>query len=182
MMGLFPEIHRAWLTIDSDIYIWTYEEGTDIAYYDGLNDTILSIGLVQPKPGVFHDFIKYLLVLCTSAEIIVLGVTFAAGADGLVDEIQLIANPVFSLPTDGSVISTVKGTESGRVFLGSKDGCLYEIVYQVRFLFYDKCSLFLLKIILLGCDWLVWKTMQKSEPFHELPFFSRSIFFECCFE
>lgn len=27
MMGLFPDIHRAWLTIDSDIYIWTYEHG-----------------------------------------------------------------------------------------------------------------------------------------------------------
>lgn len=27
MMGLFPEIHRAWLTIDSDIYVWLYDDG-----------------------------------------------------------------------------------------------------------------------------------------------------------
>ena len=27
MMGLFPEIVRAWLTIDSDIFVWNYEKG-----------------------------------------------------------------------------------------------------------------------------------------------------------
>ena len=27
MMGLFPEIRRAWLTIDSDIFVWNYEDG-----------------------------------------------------------------------------------------------------------------------------------------------------------
>ena len=26
-MGLFPFIQRAWLSIDSDIYVWTYEDG-----------------------------------------------------------------------------------------------------------------------------------------------------------
>lgn len=27
MMGVFPEISRAWLTIDSDIFMWSYEDG-----------------------------------------------------------------------------------------------------------------------------------------------------------
>ena len=27
MMGLFPEIRRAWLTVDSDIFVWNYEDG-----------------------------------------------------------------------------------------------------------------------------------------------------------
>ena len=27
MMGLFPEIERAYLTIDSDIFVWKYEDG-----------------------------------------------------------------------------------------------------------------------------------------------------------
>ena len=35
-MGVFPEVERAWLTIDSDIYVWKYEDGGDLAYYDGL--------------------------------------------------------------------------------------------------------------------------------------------------
>lgn len=27
MMGLFPGINRAWLTIDSDVFVWNYENG-----------------------------------------------------------------------------------------------------------------------------------------------------------
>ena len=30
MMGLFSEIKRAWLTIDSDIFVWNYEDGYGI--------------------------------------------------------------------------------------------------------------------------------------------------------
>lgn len=136
MMGLFPGINRAWLTIDSDIYIWTYEHGSDVAYYDGLNETILSVGLVQPKPGVFHSFIKYLLVLTTNTDIVVLGVSFSPGT-GINEEIQLVPDPIFSLPTDGVLMTVIAGTKLGRLFFGGKDGCLYEIAYQVPLLNYS---------------------------------------------
>jgi len=33
---------------------------SDVAYYDGLSETILSVALVRPKPGLFS-------VLCLSA-------------------------------------------------------------------------------------------------------------------
>ena len=36
-LGIFTEIQRAWLTIDADIFIWKYETGEDLAYYDGLS-------------------------------------------------------------------------------------------------------------------------------------------------
>ena len=49
---------RAWLTIDSDIYVWKYEDGSDLAYFDGLSDTILSVNLVTPKPGILQPHIK----------------------------------------------------------------------------------------------------------------------------
>lgn len=133
MMGLFAEINRAWLTVDSDIYVWTYEENTDLAYFDGINETIVCVGLVKPKPGVFHAFIKYLLVLTTAVDIIVLGVTFTEGPGGPMEEIQLIPDPVFTIPTDGATVSTITGTSEGRLFLGTKEGSLYEISYQVRY-------------------------------------------------
>ncbi|KAF7285413.1 nuclear pore complex protein Nup154 [Rhynchophorus ferrugineus] len=132
MMGLFPEINRAWLTVDSDIYIWTYEENTDLAYFDGINETILCVGLVKPKPGVFHAFIKYLLVLTTAVDVIVLGVTFSSDGTSNFEEIQLIPDPVFSLPTDGNTITTIAATLSGRLFVGSKEGSLFEIMYQAE--------------------------------------------------
>lgn len=130
-MGLFSEIGRAWLTVDSDIYVWAYESNTDLAYFDGINETILCVGLVKPKSGVFHAFIKHLLVLATAVDIVVLGVTFTEGADEDTDEIQLIPDPVFTIPTDGSTVCIITGTDDGRLFYGTKEGYLFEITYQV---------------------------------------------------
>lgn len=73
LMGVFPEISRVWLAIDSNIYVWAFEHGSDVAYFDGLGETIVSVGLVKPKLGVFQSFVKYLLVLTTTVEIVVLG-------------------------------------------------------------------------------------------------------------
>ena len=39
-MGLFTNIGRAWLTIDADIFIWKYQSGEDLAYFDGLSGKI----------------------------------------------------------------------------------------------------------------------------------------------
>lgn len=51
---------------------------TDLAYFDGLGEVIVSVGLVKPKPNVFYQYIKYLLVLTTTVEIVVLGVKFTS--------------------------------------------------------------------------------------------------------
>ena len=50
-MGVFPEIGRAWLTVDSDIFVWRYADSDDLAYFDGLAETILSVSLVKPQGG-----------------------------------------------------------------------------------------------------------------------------------
>ncbi|XP_018320831.1 nuclear pore complex protein Nup154 [Agrilus planipennis] len=130
MMGLFTEINRGWLTIDSDIYVWSYEDGSDVAYYDGINETIIGIGLVKPKDGVFHDFIKFLLIVTTAVDIVVLGITFTSGTNDPYEEIHLVPDPIFTVPSDGCLITIIEGSNLGRIFLGSKDGCLYELVYQ----------------------------------------------------
>jgi nuclear pore complex protein Nup155 len=77
MMGLFPQIERAWLTIDSDIYVWRFEDTSDLAVFDGLGDTILSVAMLTPKKGIFQPHIKFLLCLTTAVEIILLGVSFS---------------------------------------------------------------------------------------------------------
>ena len=55
---------------------------SDVAYFDGLGETILCVGLVKPKPSVFNSFVRCLLVLVTTIEIVILGVTFTSSADG----------------------------------------------------------------------------------------------------
>ena len=48
----------------------------DLAYFDGLKEVILAVGLIVPKLGVFHEHIRYLLCLTTPTEVVILGVSF----------------------------------------------------------------------------------------------------------
>ncbi|XP_035247718.1 nuclear pore complex protein Nup155 [Anguilla anguilla] len=136
MMGVFPEISRAWLTIDNDIFMWNYEDGGDVAYFDGLSETILSVGLVKPKAGIFQPHIHFLLVLATPVDVVILGLSFSKAQTGLNDSLsgamQLLPDPLYSIPTDNTYLLAVASTELGRIFLAGKDGCLYEIAYQAE--------------------------------------------------
>lgn len=48
----------------------------DLAYFDGLKEAILAVGLIIPRLGVFQEHIQYLLCLATPVEVIVLGISF----------------------------------------------------------------------------------------------------------
>ncbi|KAF6357331.1 nucleoporin 155 [Rhinolophus ferrumequinum] len=139
MMGVFPPINRAWLTIDSDIFMWNYEDGGDLAYFDGLSETILAVGLVKPKPGIFQPHVRHLLVLATPVDIVILGLSYAnlqTGSgilnDSMCGGMQLLPDPLYSLPTDNTYLLTITSTDNGRIFLAGKDGCLYEVAYQAE--------------------------------------------------
>ena len=163
-MGLMPEIRRAWLTIDNTLYMWNYMDGKDVAYFDGLNQVIISVGLVLPKPGVFQDHIRFLLCLTTAVEVAILGVSFTGESmgGGVVSnhggmallkgrgasisslfvslgtatdefaEVHLQPEPLFNLTTDNVGMMCIEGTPEGRIFLGGKDGSLYEVTYQAK--------------------------------------------------
>lgn len=95
-------------------------------------------------------------MLTTPSNIVVLGVTFSKSNDSksnkfcfyisihffntkisyagftASEEMHITQEVVYTLPTDGVVFSTIVGTTNGRIFMGAKDGCLYEFLYQVR--------------------------------------------------
>ena len=50
---------------------------------------------------------------------------------GTREEMHLVPDPIFTVATDGIAITTIGNTNSGRLFLGGKNGSLYEICYQV---------------------------------------------------
>lgn len=131
-LGIFPEISRAWLSVDSSIFFWAYDNGSDVAYYDGLTQTILAVHLFKPKPNVFKPHIRYLLCLVTAFEITLLGVTVSDEDPNALSTVLLIPDPVFKLSTDNVTPNVLAGTDDGRVFLGGNDGCLYEIAYQAE--------------------------------------------------
>ncbi|KAL0487544.1 nucleoporin Nup155 [Acrasis kona] len=127
-MGLFPEIHRAWVTIDNKFYSWSYLDGSDFNLYDELDQVINCAGLVVPKPGVFKEYVKYLLVLATPAELILVAVTF--NGQGSMEMNLLPTN--YSAPSGNVQILQIRGTDTGRIFLTGRDGCLYELTYEAE--------------------------------------------------
>lgn len=123
-IGLLPEIHRAWFTIDSRLFLWDYAGGKDLYPFEGVDQIIVSIGLAPPRPGVFVEDIRYVLVVSTPVEILLLGVCF--GPDG---SLTLVPTEI-SVVTDGVAMLKIVGADnSGRVFLAGRDGCLHELVY-----------------------------------------------------
>ena len=61
-----------------------------------------------------------LLGVCCSGNII--------GGDPF-EELTLQPLPEYTIPTDGVTMTCITSTESGRIFLGGRDGHLYELLY-----------------------------------------------------
>ncbi|XP_024941469.1 nuclear pore complex protein Nup154 isoform X2 [Cephus cinctus] len=51
---------------------------------------------------------------------------------------QLVPEPIFTVPTDGIAITTIANTSTGRIFLGGRDGSLFEIYYQAESSWFGK--------------------------------------------
>ncbi|KAJ2104368.1 hypothetical protein GGI09_000153, partial [Coemansia sp. S100] len=134
-MGLFPEIKRAWITVDHRLFLWNYEDESDFYSFEDQEQIIVSVALVKPKAGVFVDTIKHVLVVATPLEVFLLGVGYDAGklagmrGSGSGGEVTLFATQI-SVPADGVAMTSICGTSDGRVFMSGNDGSLYEFSYQ----------------------------------------------------
>lgn len=147
-MGLFPEINRAWLTVDERVFLWGYSADSvidvgaphdapgvypgahradDFYSYEGFDQIIVSVGLVHPRAGVFVDEVEYLLAVATSVEVTLLGVTFSG--PNKTGEISLIPTNI-SVATDNVLMLKISSTPEGRIFMAGADGSLHEFVYQ----------------------------------------------------
>lgn len=126
--GLMPEIRRAWASVDNSLFLWRYDRSNDVPVeYCGESQAISCVGLVRPRPGVFLEAIQYLLVVCTTIEIVLLGVCL-----GRKDELSLQPLPMYSLLSDNVLMTHVAATTTGRIFLAGADGNLYEIQYAAQ--------------------------------------------------
>ena len=130
-MGLFPQIHRAWMTIDHMLFLWDYTDPRGSFYqYDGLDQTIIHATLVKPRQSVFagSSTPQWLLLLSTPLEVVVLAV-YCSGPPGREASQIDIHETGFSVPSDGVNLVRMVGTASGRVFMSGADGFLYELQY-----------------------------------------------------
>ncbi|KAJ1954034.1 hypothetical protein IWQ62_005855, partial [Dispira parvispora] len=129
-MGLFPEIHRVWITIDHRLFLWNYESGDTFQSYDEQDQIILTAALVKPCPGVLDSRIQYLLVLSTPLEVTLLGVSHEEVPNQVGGTITFYTTPLV-LPTDNVSMLRITSTANGRIIMAGSDGHLYEFVYAV---------------------------------------------------
>lgn len=135
-MGLFPEIRRAWLTVDNKLFLWAYPLSeacvdtpqapaySDLYVFEGITDVIMSVALVRPRPHVFDESIEYLVAVATNVQVTLLAVSFSPSG-----EISLLSTSV-SVATDAVLMLKLASTADGRVFMAGDDGLLHELRYE----------------------------------------------------
>ncbi|KAL6543857.1 hypothetical protein OROGR_010354 [Orobanche gracilis] len=134
LCGIFPEIRRAWASVDNSLFLWRFDKW----YYDGQcpeysgeEQAICAVGLAKAKPGVFVEAIRYLLVLATPVELILVGVCCSGRGDETdpYAEVSLQPLPEYSVPSDGVTMTCITCTDRGLIFLAGRDGHVYELQY-----------------------------------------------------
>ncbi|KAJ0724992.1 putative nucleoporin, nucleoporin, nucleoporin, subdomain 1 [Helianthus annuus] len=139
--GIFPEIHRAWASVDNSLFLWRFDKWDgQCPEYSGDEQAICAVGLVKPKPGIFLEAIQYLLVLATPVELLLVGVCCSGSGDGSdpYSEVSLQPLPEYTIPSDGVTMTCIACTNTGRIFLAGRDGNIYEMRYTTGSGWYKK--------------------------------------------
>ncbi|KAJ1927233.1 hypothetical protein IWQ60_003123 [Tieghemiomyces parasiticus] len=128
-MGLFPEINRAWITIDHRLFLWNYTDGKEFHSYSEQDQIIVSVALVRPKPGVLDDNVNFLLVFATPLEVIMLGIAARNGKSKPGGEVTFYTTQL-AVATDNVTMQHIAGTADGRIFMSGSDHHIYEVLYD----------------------------------------------------
>ncbi|KAK8144566.1 hypothetical protein G3M48_005621 [Beauveria asiatica] len=130
LMGLFAEINHAWVVIDNSLFLWDYTNpDAELIGFEDQPHTIQAVALVPPKQGIFVNTITHILVVATTSEMILLGVSVAPTSAGT-KSVSLYQTKM-SLPLRGSDVRVITGSADGRIFFGgSTDVDISELYYQ----------------------------------------------------
>ncbi|PVH73490.1 nucleoporin-domain-containing protein [Cadophora sp. DSE1049] len=139
MMGLFAELNHAWVTIDNALYLWDYTDpNPEVIGYEEQAYGITAVKLVKPKAGVFLKDITHLLVVATTAEMILLGVASKLETTTLTSKLEntgvrtvSLYQTKMSISTRGINVQVIEGSDAtGRIFFSGKQNEVYEFTYQ----------------------------------------------------
>ena len=131
MMGVFAELHHAWVVIDSALYLWDYTHpNPELIGYEELTQVINGVTLVKPRVGVFVPDITHMLVVTTPSDLHLIGVAASKNAAGIIS--LSLYQTGMSVSMKGVAVGCVAGSDAqGRIFVGSATSAdIYEITYQ----------------------------------------------------
>ncbi|KAL8711927.1 MAG: hypothetical protein Q9225_007024 [Loekoesia sp. 1 TL-2023] len=131
IMGLFADFNHAWVAIDNALYLWDYTHpNPDLVSFEDASHTITAVRLVVPRAGVFVPSIVRLLVVATTSDIILVGMSAQTAPHG--GKAVALYSLKMSTPVKGLDVDVIEGSAStGRIFFsgrGSDD--VYEFTYQ----------------------------------------------------
>ncbi|KAJ5953532.1 nucleoporin [Penicillium verhagenii] len=130
-MGLFAELQHAWVAIDNALYLWDFTHpNPQLVGFEDQPNSINTVKLVKPRAGVFLPAITHLLVVSTTAELILLGMGVENTPTGG-RQVTLYSTGM-AVPIRGLDIHVFASFDStGRIFFGgSSDNDVYELTYQ----------------------------------------------------
>nr|XP_043628932.1 nuclear pore complex protein NUP155 isoform X2 [Erigeron canadensis] len=142
LCGIFPEIRRAWASVDNSLFLWRFDKWDgQCPEYSGEEQAICAVGLVKAKPGIFVEAIQYLLVLATPVELLLIGVCCSGSGDGSdpYAEVSLQPLPDYTIPSDGVTMTCIACTNRGQIFLAGRDGHIYEMHYTTGSGWHKNC-------------------------------------------
>ena len=128
--GVFPEVNRAWASVDNALFLWRYDRWQDVPVeFQATDQSIVAAGVFTPRAKVFQPAVQHVLVMCTTTEIVFVGVCHTGDQ---FEEIELQTLSQYRVPTDNVKMISVASSADGRVFFGGEDGNLYEVVYNAK--------------------------------------------------
>ncbi|KAF2098698.1 nuclear pore complex protein [Rhizodiscina lignyota] len=131
MMGLFAELHHAWLSIDNALYLWDYTApDPQLIGFEEQPNSIMSVKLVKPREGVFIKEITHMIVVATTSDILLIGLATEKAASGVVT-VRLYQTKM-QASIKGIDATCVAGSDkTGRIFFaGRSSNDVYELTYQ----------------------------------------------------
>ena len=131
MMGLFADLNHAWVTIDNSFYMWDYTHPKpDLIGFEEQPHSITAVRLVTPRPGVFLPSITRLLVVATTANIMLVGLASQTTPGGG-NSVSLYSTRL-EIPLKGMTVNIIEGSAAtGRIFFSENAGDdVYELTYQ----------------------------------------------------
>jgi len=126
IMGLLPEIKRAWIAAHGCLYLWNYTDGSYARVLDGITeadgkgvsrggrqqirDNVVTVALCKAQEGAFERNVSHVLVVVTVAEVLLLEVVVQNDNGGRL----LFRDSSYQCSSDEGLFLSVCGSPDGK--------------------------------------------------------------------
>ena len=131
MMGLFADLNYAWVSIDNALYLWDYTHpNPDLIGIEEQPHNITAVHFATPRQGVFLPSINRILIVATTVDITIVGVSSQIGASG--GNVVSLFSTGLNVSIRGMNVSAIEGSDAtGRIFFSETSSHdVYELTYQ----------------------------------------------------